>query len=465
MRLRVLGIVLAGGKGTRLYPLTKERAKPAVPFGGKYRIVDFVLSNFINSGIYSIYVLTQFKSQSLLQHLSDGWQFGGVLKNHFIIPVPAQMRSADETWYQGTADAIYQNVNLIEQSDPHLVAIFGADHIYRMNVASMIEYHEQKRAEITVAAIPVDRKFAAEFGVIETAPDGRIVGFHEKRPDAPTIPGSTEQVYASMGNYVFSTRTLLRELYADAARERQLPRLRARHPARARAAGRDVRLRLPGQPDPGRGAGAAAYWRDVGTLDAYYEAHMDLRAVSPSLNLYNGEWPLRTASYADPPAKFTFDDEDRRGHAIDSIVSGGCILSGRHGAQLGARALGARAQRRARRGLRDPRQLRHRPPGEDPPGHPRQERPHPRGRHDRLRPRPRPQVPPRHRQRHRRGGRAALLGRTSRPCSSESRRTPRSVSAGTRAPSLERACATPTGRCDGRPRAPGRCRPGPRRDA
>ena len=328
MRLRVLGIVLAGGKGTRLYPLTKERAKPAVPFGGKYRIVDFVLSNFINSGLYSIYVLTQFKSQSLLQHLSDGWQFGGVLKDRFIIPVPAQMRSADETWYQGTADAIYQNVNLIEQSDPHLVAIFGADHIYRMNIASMIEYHEQKRAEITVAAIPVDRKHAVEFGVIETAPDGRIVGFHEKRPDAPTIPGSTDQVYASMGNYVFSTRTLLRELYADASRENSTHDF-----------GRDILPALVHRVEmyaydfqdnqiPGEAAGAPAYWRDVGTLDAYYDAQMDLRAVSPSLNLYNREWPLRTASYADPPAKFTFDDADRRGHAIDSIVSGGCILSG-----------------------------------------------------------------------------------------------------------------------------------------
>jgi glucose-1-phosphate adenylyltransferase len=155
MQLRVLGIVLAGGKGTRLYPLTKERAKPAVPFGGKYRIVDFVLSNFINSGIYSIYVLTQFRSQSLLQHLSEGWQFGGLLKNQFIIPVPAQMRSADETWYQGTADAIFQNINLIEQADPHLVAIFGADHIYRMNIASMVEFHQQKSAQVTVAAIPV----------------------------------------------------------------------------------------------------------------------------------------------------------------------------------------------------------------------------------------------------------------------------------------------------------------------
>ena len=328
MRLRVLGIVLAGGKGTRLYPLTKERAKPAVPFGGKYRIVDFVLSNFINSELYSIYVLTQFKSQSLLQHLSDGWQFGGLLKERFIIPVPAQMRSADETWYQGTADAIYQNVNLIEQSDPHLVAIFGADHIYRMNITSMVEFHAAKRAEITVAAIPVERRYASEFGVIETDADGRIVGFHEKRPDAPTIPGDPERVYASMGNYVFSTTTLLRELYADAAR------VDSSHDF-----GRDILPSLVGRVDmfaydfqtneiPGEASGASAYWRDVGTLDAYYEAQLDVRSVSPMLNLYNAEWPLRTASYADPPAKFTFDDDDRRGHAIDSIVSGGCILSG-----------------------------------------------------------------------------------------------------------------------------------------
>src|ERR1700681_2045304 len=155
MRLRVLGIVLAGGRGSRLYPLTKERAKPSVPFGGKYRIIDFVLSNFINSGIYSVYVLTQFRSQSLLQHLSEGWQFGSLLKTQFVIPVPAQMRSADETWYQGTADAIYQNINLVEQADPRVVAIFGGDHVYRMNIASMVEYHLEKKAEVTVAAIPV----------------------------------------------------------------------------------------------------------------------------------------------------------------------------------------------------------------------------------------------------------------------------------------------------------------------
>ena len=171
-QLRVLAFVLAGGKGTRLYPLTKERAKPAVPFGGRYRIVDFVLSNLINSGIYSIYVLIQFKSQSLLQHLRDGWESNSLLKSHFIIPVPAQMRSPGETWYRGTADAIYQNINLIEQADPHLVVIFGADHIYRMNIREMIEFHQQKRAEVSIAAIPVEKGLAREFGVIETTAEG-----------------------------------------------------------------------------------------------------------------------------------------------------------------------------------------------------------------------------------------------------------------------------------------------------
>jgi glucose-1-phosphate adenylyltransferase len=328
MRIRVLGIVLAGGKGTRLAPLTNERAKPAVPFGGKYRIVDFVLSNLINSGIYSIYVLTQFRSQSLLQHLSEGWQFGGLLKNQFIIPVPAQMRSGDESWYQGTADAIYQNINLIEQADPHIVAIFGADHVYRMNIASMIEYHVEKRAEVTVAAIPTPRKNAAELGVVATDHEGRVLAFHEKNPDAPSMPDDPEQVYASMGNYTFSTRALLDLLRADA------DNLKSHHDF-----GKDILPPLAGTGRmfaynfqtnriPGEPADSLPYWRDVGSIDAYYEANMDLRYISPALNLYNREWPLRSSSYSDPPAKFTFDDANRRGQAIDSIVSGGCILSG-----------------------------------------------------------------------------------------------------------------------------------------
>jgi len=328
MQMRVLAFVLAGGKGTRLYPLTKERAKPAVPFGGRYRIVDFVLSNLVNSGIYSIYVLVQFKSQSLLQHLREGWEAGGLLRNHFIIPVPAQMRTPGEDWYRGTADAIYQNINLIEQAEPHLVVIFGADHIYRMNIREMIEFHVQKRAQVTISAIPVEKKEASEFGVIETEEDGSVVGFHEKKPDAPTMPGDPSRVYASMGNYIFSTKTLLDELYADAKNENT-----------SHDFGRDILPNLIGSADmfaydfqtnriPGDPQGAPVYWRDVGTLDAYFEASMDLRAVSPILNLYNRQWPLRTAGYSDAPAKFIFDYEGRRGQALDSIVSGGSILSG-----------------------------------------------------------------------------------------------------------------------------------------
>ncbi len=328
MQLKVLSFVLAGGKGTRLYPLTKERAKPAVPFGGQYRIIDFVLSNLVNSGIYSIYVLIQFKSQSLLQHLRDGWEFSGLLKDHYIIPVPAQMRTPNETWYRGTADALFQNLNLIEQSDPHIVAVFGADHIYRMNIRAMIEYHEQKRAQATVAAIPVPKEYAAEFGVIEVSPDGRILAFHEKNPNAPTMPGDAGMVLASMGNYTFSTAQLLKYLHDDSKDEESVHDF-----------GRDIlpkwvksgdvfcydftTNRIPGDP-----VGSAVYWRDVGTIDAYYEANMDLRAVTPALNLYNRQWPLRTAGYDDPPAKFTFDEEGRRGQAIDSIVCGGTILSG-----------------------------------------------------------------------------------------------------------------------------------------
>ena len=328
MQLRVLAFVLAGGKGTRLHPLTKERAKPAVPFGGRYRIVDFVLSNLVNSGIYSIYVLIQFKSQSLLQHLREGWEVSGLLKNNFIIPVPAQMRSSNEDWYRGTADAIYQNINLIEQADPHLVVIFGADHIYRMNIRQMVEYHVEKRAGVSVAAIPVEKQYASEFGVIETTSDGAIIGFHEKKADAPTMPSDPTRVYASMGNYVFSTEVLLRELYKDAEDDNSshdfgkniLPGLIGRADMYAYDFQTNV---IPGDP-----IGAPQYWRDVGTLDAYYEASMDLRSVSPELNLYNRQWPLRTAGYSDAPAKFVFDEEGRRGTAIDSIVAGSSIIAG-----------------------------------------------------------------------------------------------------------------------------------------
>jgi glucose-1-phosphate adenylyltransferase len=328
MQVRVLAFVLAGGKGTRLSPLTKERAKPAVPFGGRYRIIDFVLSNMVNSGIYSTYVLVQFKSQSLLQHLREGWDVSSMLKQHFIIPVPAQMRSAGEDWYRGTADAIHQNINLIEQADPHFVVIFGADHIYRMNIREMIEFHMHRRAQATIAAIPVVRELASEFGVIETTHDGSVIAFHEKRADAPSIPGDPTRVLASMGNYVFSTDLLLKELYADAQNEES-----------SHDFGKDILPSLVGRTEmyaydfqtnriPGDPVTQQPYWRDVGTIDAYYDANMDLRSVTPALNLYNRQWPLRTASYSDAPAKFIFDEQGRRGQAIDSIVAGGTILSG-----------------------------------------------------------------------------------------------------------------------------------------
>jgi glucose-1-phosphate adenylyltransferase len=268
MNRRVLAMVLAGGRGTRLYPLTRDRAKPAVPFGGKYRIVDFVLSNLVNSGVYSSYVLTQFKSQSLLQHLRDNWQFGGLLPYQFIVPVPAQMRSPDETWYQGTADAIFQNIDLIQQAQPDLVLVFSADHIYRMNVREMIEFHNEKEADITVAAVSMPRELASEFGVIEIDSEGRITGFHEKNPAAPTIPGRPDRILASMGNYVFSTETLLTEMCADAQKEESshdfgkdiLPGIISR----ANIYAYDfMNNHIPGDPPE-----VAPYWRDVGTVDA-----------------------------------------------------------------------------------------------------------------------------------------------------------------------------------------------------
>ena len=217
------------------------------------------------------------------------------MKNNFIIPVPAQMRSSSEDWYLGTADALYQNINLIEQADPHVVVIFGADHIYRMNIRQMVEYHVEKRSSVTVAAFPVKKEYAIEFGVIETNPDNSVIGFHEKKADAPTMPEDPTRVYASMGNYIFSTELLVKELYADAQNAKS-----------SHDFGRDILPALIGRADmyaydfqtnriPGDPIGAPVYWRDVGTLDAYYEASMDLRAVSPELNLYNRQWPLRTS--------------------------------------------------------------------------------------------------------------------------------------------------------------------------
>ena len=322
-----MAMVLAGGKGTRLHPLTKERSKSAVPFGGKYRIVDFVLSNLINSGIYSIYVLTQFKAQSLLQHLRDGWQFGHVLKDQFIIPVPAQMRQG-ERWYEGTSDAIYQNMHLIERASPDLVAVFGADHVYRMDVTQMMAFHDEKGAKGTVAALPVAVEGSRYFRTIEIDQNWKIVRFHEKLSDPPEIPGRPGWTLASMGNYVFDTELLVEELRQDAAKADSghdfegdmLPEMVQQCPIYAYDFMTNV---VPGESAEGRG-----YWCDVGTIESYYEANMDLRSLRPSLNLYNLRWPLRTAQYPVGPTKFTLNQEGRRGHALNSIVCEGCILTG-----------------------------------------------------------------------------------------------------------------------------------------
>ncbi len=327
--MEVMGMVLAGGRGERIYPLTKDRAKPAVPFGGKYRIIDFVLSNFINSGIYAIYVLTQFKAQSLMEHLREGWRFSSVLQEHFVIPVPAQMQMGDD-WYQGTADAVYQNIHLIQRGDPKIVAVFGADHIYKMNIHQMVEYHRATGAEATVAVVPVRLTEASHFGVLEVDPAWRIVGFEEKPRQPRAIPNEPEYALASMGNYLFDTELLLKTLHDDAQQSTSTHDF-----------GRDIIPSLVGGgrrvyaydfrknriPTPLKGE-EPSYWRDVGTLDAYYEASMDLRAADPSFNLYNRSWPIRTVSYGDPPAKFVFDEEGRRGTALNSIVADGTIISG-----------------------------------------------------------------------------------------------------------------------------------------
>ena len=324
----VLGVVLAGGRGERFFPLTQDRAKPAVPFGGRYRIIDFVLSNFVNSGILSIYVLTQFKAQSLLEHLDRGWRSTDFLGEHFVTAVPAQMRMGFE-WYQGTADSVYQNLYLIERHNPRVVAIFGADHIYRMNIRQMIDEHQRKTADATVAALPVKVSEASAFGVIEVDADWRIVGFDEKPSRPKSIPGEPDYALVSMGNYLFNTDVLIPALVADAKNNRSvhdfgrnlLPDLIRDQKVFA------YDFRRNRVPVPFKGE-EASYWRDLGTIEAYYEANMDLCSVDPSFNLYNRSWPLRTVGSGDPPAKFVFDWYDRKGMALNSIVSEGTIVSG-----------------------------------------------------------------------------------------------------------------------------------------
>lgn len=300
-RPRILAFILAGGKGERLYPLTRERGKPAVPFGGKYRIVDFVLSNFVNSGIYGLYVLVQYKAQSLIEHLRNAWRLGG-LPDHFVIVVPPQMRWG-ETWYQGTADAVYQNLNLLLDFAPDIVAIFGADHIYRMDIGQMLTFHQERHADITVAALPVPAQQAASFGIMAAEPDGRITRFEEK-PSSPTpMPGDPTRALASMGNYLFTREALVDVLVEDARRSTDhdfgrtiLPELVSH--ARLYAYN-FLENDVPGiQPYEEIG-----YWRDVGTIDAYWQAHMDLLGRTPRLDLANRRWPIHTAAYRGPSAR------------------------------------------------------------------------------------------------------------------------------------------------------------------
>jgi glucose-1-phosphate adenylyltransferase len=324
---RILGMVMAGGEGTRLFPLTRDRAKPAVPFGGKYRLIDFVLSNFVNSGIFSIYVMVQFKSQSLIEHLAAGWKFGGLIAEHFISPVPAQMQRG-QAWYKGTADAIYQNLNLIENHQPELVAVVGADHIYRMDIGQMADFHRDRDALVTVATLPVPRHEASSFGIVDVDVTGRVLGFDEKPPHPPEMPDRPGFSLASMGNYIFDAEflmTALKDLADSEAGGTDFGKhIIPAHLNQGRTYAYDFATNhLPGEPD-----GKPTYWRDVGTLDAFYEANMDLRSPDPALNLYNQTWPLRTTETPNPPAKFVFDEIGRRGQAVQSVVSEGCIVSG-----------------------------------------------------------------------------------------------------------------------------------------
>lgn len=320
----VLAIVLAGGRGSRLEPLTRDRAKPAVPFGGIYRIVDFTLSNCINSDIRRILVLTQYKATSLNRHIDQGWNFLCRELDEYIEVIPPQQRIA-ETWYQGTADAIYQNVYTIEKAAPRDTIILAGDHIYKMNYARMIDFHRDARADLTVACQPSSLQAARDFGVMGIDDEGRITSFVEKPDDPPPMPDHPDQALASMGIYVFNTDVMYELLFQDAARKE----------ASQHDFGKDViprmvaeGMRVYAYPFRDENRKTAAYWRDVGTLDAYYQASMDLIAVDPILNLYDRDWPIHTYQPASPPPKFVHDEPGRRGAASSSVVCQGVIVSG-----------------------------------------------------------------------------------------------------------------------------------------
>lgn len=322
--MSILAMILAGGKGERLHPLTLHRAKPAVPFGGIYRIIDFTLSNCLNSHIRKIAVLTQYKSMSLYKHLGLAWNFLSGELNEFIIPVPPQQRVGDR-WYQGTADAIYQNIYMIEKDAPNHLLILAGDHIYKMDYSEMLKFHQERNADATVACIEVPRSMATAFGVVEVDKNSRIIGFEEKPADPRPMPGRADLSFVSMGIYLFNTEKILEHLRFDALRDT------------SHDFGKNI---IPEMLSTSRvfaynfkdeNKKEAKYWRDVGTIDAYWEASMDLVSVDPLLNLYDRAWPIRTYQGQHPPAKFVFAQEEKGGRlgiALDSIVGQGCIISG-----------------------------------------------------------------------------------------------------------------------------------------
>ncbi len=323
-----LVMILAGGEGKRLYPLTKDRAKPAVPFGGRYRIIDFVLNNFINSGFFKIKVLTQYKSDSLNKHITRGWALSPFL-NQYVDLAPAQMRTGSD-WYRGTADAIYQNVFHITDEDPDYVCIFGGDHIYKMDVSQMLDYHKEKNADLTISAIPIPIEEAHEFGIIEVDDDWKLINFVEKPQTAPkSIPGNPNMCLASMGNYIFNKDSLLNALEEDEKIENSNHDFGKNVIPMMLNEGKRIYVynfndnAFPGMSDRERG-----YWMDVGSIDAYWQANMDLLDYDPELNLYSQAWPLRTFNYNYPPAKFIWEEGERVGMATNSMVSEGCIVSG-----------------------------------------------------------------------------------------------------------------------------------------
>jgi len=321
-----IAMVLAGGKGERLSPLTMRRAKPSVAFGGKYKIIDFVLSNMFNSGIKKVYILTQYRAYSLNKHIRESWgKWTGL--GEFYVAISPETSSESEEWFKGTADAILQYLRFVESSDADYVAIFGGDHIYKMDVTQMINYHRMNRADITIAALEVPVDEAHRFGILSVDEDSRVTGFLEKPKNPETIPGR-DTCFASMGNYIFPTKKLIEVLVEGKKLYEDLDFGKHVIPMMLEKGDRVFAYNFNDNIIPGMRAEERGYWKDVGTIDSYYEANMDLIHVSPQLNLYNYKWPVLTNQGNLPPAKTVFDDEERRGMNIDSYVCAGCITSG-----------------------------------------------------------------------------------------------------------------------------------------